>query len=63
MEMNMRISLLPALAPVILAACTPAATPPEAGACNASGWMWLVGQPVDVVSACTSRTHARDRAG
>ena len=46
---------LPALcAALILTGCqmAPPATEPE-DACNASGWMWLVGQPVDVVAAST----------
>jgi hypothetical protein len=53
MEMTMRIALLPTLLPLTLAACQVAAPEPEADACNASGWMWLVGQPVDVVAAST----------
>lgn len=49
----MRISLGPALLPMLLAACQPAATEPEADACNAAGWTWLIGEPVDVVAAST----------
>jgi hypothetical protein len=47
----MRIALLPLL-PLTLAACQ-TAPEPEADACNAAGWTWLIGQPVDVVAAST----------
>jgi hypothetical protein len=53
MEETMRITILPALLPVLLAACQTVAPEPEVDACNASGWMWLVGEPVDVVAAST----------
>ena len=49
----MRIALPAILAPLILAACQTIAPEPEADACNASGWMWLIGEPVDVVAAST----------
>jgi len=53
MEMTMRIASLAAV--LLLAACqmAPPASEPEPDACNASGWMWLVGEPVDVVAAST----------
>ena len=51
----MRIAILPTLLPLTLAACQMAAPQPaaEADACNASGWTWMIGEPVDLVSSTT----------
>jgi hypothetical protein len=53
MEMTMRIAPGLALLPLLLAACQAASPETEADTCGAEDWMWLIGEPVDVVAAST----------